>query len=120
MWSPVGARDGIAAGLVRLLGDEVTVYGFPRIIDQPTKPTVVLLIDGVRSPDVACAVPIVELIAWAVTPLTEPGPADDALDTLLGDVLTALDALGIAWTRADHGVWNTTHPAYKIALETRL
>jgi len=56
-----------------------------------------------------------------IEPRTEPGPADDALDDKLIDLLAAIDdfGAGLTWSTATSVVWGdpASNPAYDIELQ---
>lgn len=81
---------------------------------------VLVLVDSVEPPSVACPSDIVHLDVIAVVPVREPGPADDALDALHDLVAAALDQLPAAYRgRTERVTYLDTWPAYKIPLEVR-
>jgi hypothetical protein len=109
-----GTRARVAAALAPAF---VHVIAYPRDVDQVQDPTAVVVVESVDPPSVACPAPVVTLSVWVVTPLTEPGPADDAADTLLDAALSALTGAGITWTTAERAVWRDRNPAYRVTIE---
>lgn len=108
------ARTAIAT-LLRLTIPGLTVVEFGRQADQPDKRRVTITASGILGPRVACPARSYELLLSAVTPLTDPGPADDDLDELVDQVLEALDAAGVEWgERVERGTWLEAHHAYLI------
>lgn len=95
----------------------LTVWDHPHVPDQPTGPTAVIAVTRVLPADVACPYARTEADVWVFTGLTDGPDAYDALDQLLAAVLATFDTSGIRWTEANPGVWNTTHPAYRITTE---
>jgi hypothetical protein len=112
---PRNARAAVAAALSSIT--DLRVIPYPLGPDQPTSPTVVVVVTAVRPADVACPHARTELDLWLFTQATTDEPAYDALDDALPPVLAGLVAAGITWTEATAGVWNSTHPAYRIATE---
>lgn len=112
---PRNARRAVAAALSGI--PDLRVVPSPAAPDQPQGPTVVLAVSRVLPADVACPYARTELDAWLVTGKTADTVAYDELDDALAVVLDAFDAHGIRWVDATPGVWNNTHPAYKIATE---
>lgn len=120
MSNPATTRAALAADLSTRLPD-VDVIEAPRADPPVERPRLVLAIRQVTAADVACPYSRVSVDLWAVVPNQDVGPADDALDTFLGDVLAALDATPhTTWTVADRGVFVDTHPAYRIAVERNI
>jgi uncharacterized protein YggE len=113
--NPRTAREHVAAALSSV--PDLRVWAYPHTPDQPTSPTVVLAVQRVVPADVACPYVRTELDVWLFTQATTDAPAWDALDDALATVLDALDAAGVRWTEASTGVWNATHPAYRITTE---
>ena len=57
------------------------------------------------------------IVVTLAVPQTEPGPADDALDDWLMDVLACLrvdDTAGVRWQTATRAVLDDSWPAYEI------
>ncbi len=61
---------------------------------------------------------------YVVTPLTTPGPADDALDALLADVLDLLDAndtdRALFWESATRATYRDAYPCYLVSLTAHI
>lgn len=97
---------------------DVTVWPWPKAVDQPAGRTVVLVVDSVAPADVACPDTRVTVTAYLFTGLTADGPAWDALDALLDDALEAIDGQrACRWTNVDTALYRDTHPAYRLTIE---
>ncbi len=108
------ARASVAAAL-RAGIPGLTVVEYGRQADQPDTRRVTITASAVLAPRVACPDRAYEVLLNVVTPLTEPGPADDDLDELIDQVLTVLEAAGIDWgERVERGTWLDAHHAYLI------
>jgi len=82
-----------------------------------SQPVVVLKLEEVkRHPDAPNGARLISYTLTIIEPKTEPGPADDALDTKLLLLLAAIDkAPGIAWSTAKRVVTDT-NPAFDVTL----
>lgn len=109
------ARATAARALAKITG--VDVHDYPRAVDQPVRPFLVLAPTRVVPADVACPTTRVQLDVWVVTQHTDHGTAADPLDALLDQVLDALDAAQVRWTDAEPVIYRDTHAAYRVAVE---
>jgi hypothetical protein len=96
------------------------VVGYSRSLTI-AEPTVMVRVDIV-TPAGACRDYAMSLIV--AVPQTDPtGPADDALDDALEDVLYALDvnadAVGIQFKQAIRSVLDEAYPAYRVEVNVR-
>jgi hypothetical protein len=115
----VDARTQLAGLLEHALPD-VDVVVDARSPEQLPRRRVVLLSRSVDPSPVACPVPVLELEAWAITPLTTPGRADDDVDDFVDDVLDALDDSDVVWTSCERGLWADAYPCFRITIERML
>lgn len=114
-------RADVAAALEQRLPGDTLIVGRPAALDAITTRTLLVGLSAIDPPDVACPAWQVGVLLWAVSPLTDDdGHADDDVDAFLEDVLTACDAAGLAWTRAERAIWRDTNPAYRIELGVTL
>lgn len=112
---PRPAREAITTALGSI--PALRVWSWPHVPDQPTTATAVLAVTAVRPADVACPHARTDVDVWLFTAATTDAPAYDDLDDALSSALSALTAAALTWTEATAGVWNGTHPAYRIAVE---
>lgn len=112
-------RAQLAAVLAGELADaDVIPYGVE--LDAIEADTVLVVIDAVRPPDVACPTDTVEATIVAVVPTRAPGLADDDLDALHDRVTDALDPLpGLRRVRSTRGRYQESWPAYLLQIEVR-
>lgn len=108
------AREHVANVLRANLPADVEVIAYGRQADQPSKRRVTIVSGTVDPPERACPSRYASVVLTAVTPLTDPGPADDDLDELLDLVLDALDAGAVIYGTAQRGTWLDTHHAYEL------
>lgn len=113
------ARDEVVAVLTAAMPTGIAVLPYSRDIDPPSQPTVMVRIDEVTPSSQPQALRDYGFALILVASKTTPGPADDELDALLEDVLTALDASEqITWSKATRATFNEQYPAYQVDLNT--
>lgn len=112
-------RTLVKDALTPLLGASCDLMEYARQVPPPPRPVVMIRADEV-TPNVAG---LDEARRWkfalvVLASLTDPtGPADDQLDTLLEDVLHAVDqAPGLTWESAKRAVYADTTPAYEVTV----
>lgn len=89
-------------------------------LDAVEAPTVLVIVDSVEPPSVACTTDVVHLDVLVIGYAREAGPADDQLDTLFDVVAPALDSLPSALRgRAERVTYLDTWPCYRIPVEVR-
>jgi len=108
--APVTVRSTVMAALKPLLPKSWALFEYNTNLDEITVPTVVLSFERYERSKVAPrAIRSATFVLTIVQPMIHPGPADDALDADVIDLLNALDdiAEGVAtvvWTTAVRGV----------------
>ena len=119
------ARAAVIAALSTQVGpglplEGVDVIGYARSIDPPAVNTVLVRLDDVvPSPDNPQAENLHHYSLILLTPLTEPGAADDELEAFLEDVLFAVAKAGnLTWSKATRATYQgTNYPAFEVALD---
>ena len=109
-------RTEVVAALKRELPTSYAVTGL-RTMDSVTKKTLLVYQESVQP--VALFEPRVtaRLAVWILVPQTQPGPADDALDDALTDVLGVIHGMGqVAWESAERGVLEESWHGYKVTV----
>lgn len=97
----------------------ISVIPYYRDLDAPSKPTVMVRIDEVTPSQFPQALRDYGMALILVASKTVAGPADDELDGLLEDVLTALDGSDqLTWSKATRATFNEQYPAYQVDLNT--
>lgn len=113
------ARAVVVTALSGLVPTGIVVMPYAREIDPPSKPTVMVRIDEVSPSQFPNAIRDYGMALILVGTKTAPGPADDELDGLLEDVLTALDGSDqLSWSKATRATYNEQYPAYQVDLST--
>lgn len=113
------ARAIVVDTLGTLVPEGINVIPYAREIDPPTKPTVMVRIDEVNPSQFPTAIRDYGMALILIASKTAPGPADDELDALLEDVLTALDGSDqMSWSKATRATYNEQYPAYQVDLNT--
>lgn len=116
-----GVRQRIATAVAAVLDpDDSTVRGYGVNLDAVEHPTVLVLVDSVEPPSVACPSDVAHVDVILVVPQREAGPADDALDALFDLVAPALDQVAAAYRgTAERVTYLESWPAYRIPVEVR-
>lgn len=116
----MGTRAELAAALKPLLPSTVKIIDVPRSVDglEAKKPVVILYRESRSKAPNAIGDYIDSFTVWAVSPIVDVRRGEDGLDTLLDDLLLAIDAIQwINWEQAERAVFGDQQaPAYKITL----
>lgn len=97
---------------------DTTVIPYPRAVDSPTGRTAVLAVEAGEPAGTACPDTVVTVVAYLFTGLTADLAAWDQVDTLLDDVLAAVDAQrACRWTGFESVIYRDAFPAYRLTLE---
>jgi len=101
-------REHIIAGLKPLLPKKWALQPFSGVPDNIAVPTVILSLQSYSRAAIAPrAARTASFVLTVLEPKIAPGPADDALDDDLLDLLNAIDLLGenaaITWSTAERG-----------------
>lgn len=115
----VNVRNYIVAALTPLLPKRWKIKGFNSLPDDIAVPHVILVFQRyTRSTIAPRAWRNAEFVLTIVTPKTDPGVADDALDDEVIDLLNAIDQLAetnLTWTTAERGEAGS-RPGFDISL----
>jgi hypothetical protein len=112
-----GVRAELAGDLMLALPAGVVMLDYYANPDNIGGPTVVVGIRKGDRGDAGCA-PNLAMDVYGIVGKVDPGPADDELDGLLDQLLTALDGIGYAnWSTFDRAVFSDTWPCYLITVE---
>lgn len=110
-----GARAALADHLRTETGLDVLPY--LGSVDNVGKPLVLVGIATTKPDDTGTA-ELVTMPVWIVAAQTEPGPADDELDTAHDLVVAALLTMkATTWTAGQRGVYGDSQPAYELTVE---
>lgn len=115
-------RQQLTDALSAALGDDVIVQAYADDVDPPARPLLMLRLDEITRPPAGPHHRLYTFGLIVLTPLTETGPADDQLESIVETVLYALDTaepLGaVIWTAAKRASYRDTYPAFEISLAT--
>lgn len=119
--TPADARQAVADLLTPALTD-VDVWPTPRPALPQVRPSIVIAARQMTPAPAVCG-RTTALDVWCIVANTDDeGPADAALDTLLGQVLDLFDAHSarLTWSVAIRQVWLDANPCYRIEVEYTL
>jgi hypothetical protein len=101
-------------------GSDADVYAYPAVLDNLTRPAVLLAPTHRSGPAQACPSGQLDLEVLVVSPITTPGPADDALDDALDVILDALLTYpGTTLDPATRGVYLNAWPCWTLPIGLR-
>jgi hypothetical protein len=105
-----------------LLPSGWNLVNHPDSLDVISKPVVMLKLQSVvPSPAAPGSAYLATYVLTVIEPKTDPGPAHDALDDKLLELLAALQTVpGLIWTNAEWVMFSDTNPAYDISLTVTL
>lgn len=114
-----GIRSALAAHVAAALPADTVTRPYGVNLDSIDHPTVLVFVDSIDPPSVACPADVAHVDVLVVTHLREPGTADDALDALFDLAAPAADAFPGTVKRgtAERVTYLDTWPAYRIPLE---
>jgi hypothetical protein len=95
----------------------LTVWPYSQPVERVDTHTVIVSTAKVVPASVAVPGRTLTLELWLISPATEVGVSDDALEDALEAVLAVLDANAVEWTNAEPAVWRDIHPAFRIEVE---
>lgn len=113
-------RSELAAALKPLLPRQTKIVDTPRSIDglETNRPVVMLYRETLTKAPNAIGDYFSTFALWIISPGIDPVRAENALDSLLDQVIVALDQVSwLNWTAAERSVFGDNQaPAYKINL----
>lgn len=114
-------REALAAALVDGMPLGVDVFDYPTADAPAGSWRVIIALDSIDPPDVACPVRVYAFKVYALTNLTDPEAVEVDLDDLVELVLAAVDdAPSMTWSKAARGVWQDTVPSIQVDVEVTL
>lgn len=116
----VNLREHVVGTLKPLLPARWNLKAANDLTDDIDRPTVVLVFQKWERSTIAPATQrVATFVLTILEPKTNPGPADDALDDDLAELLTAIETagqeLGMTWTTAERGV-SHSKPGFDITI----
>lgn len=117
----MSVRSDLAAALKPLLPATIKIIHVPRSLDglETNRPVVMLYREGITKAPNAIGHHLNDFALWLISPNIDPTRAEDSLDTLLDDVIAALDPLDwVNWSQVERSTFGDNQaPAYKITLQ---
>lgn len=113
-------RNKISTAIVDVVPVDTVVRPYGVNLDAIETPTVLVYVTEVDPPSVACPSDVAHIDVLLISPLREPGIADDLLDNMHDLIAPALSAVrGVARGTSERTAYLDTWPAYRIPLEVR-
>jgi hypothetical protein len=113
-------RSDFAAALKPLLPASIKIIDIPKSLDglEPNKPVVMLYREQMTKAVNAQGNYLNQFAVWIVTPYVDPARSEDSLDTVLDQVIEAIDDITwMNWSVAERSTFGDQQaPAYKITV----
>lgn len=114
-------RSELVAALKPLLPNSVKFVDVPRGLDgiESSRPVVLLYRERIAKAPNAQGSYFNTFALWVISPNVDPRRAEDQLDNMLDQVITALDGVSwLNWVNADRSVFGDNQaPAYRVELQ---
>lgn len=111
------ARTEVVAALTAVLPSDITILPYSRSIDPPYQSTVMVRVDEVRPSVQPQAFREYKFAVLVIAKHATFGAADDELDSLLEDVLLAIDkSTLLTWQLATRASFEEKYPAYEVEI----
>lgn len=113
-------RSDLAAALKPLLPPRTKIVDVPRSLDgiETSRPVVLLYRESVTKAPNSIGAYFNTFALWIISPNTDLSRAENQLDTMLDEVITALDTVTwLNWSSAERSVFaDNQAPAYRLEL----
>lgn len=114
-------RSELIAALKPLLPARIKFVDVPRSLDgiETGRPVVLVYRERIAKAPNAQGSYFNTFALWVISPNIDPKRAEDQLDTMLDEVITALDGVAwLNWINADRSVFGDNQaPAYRVELQ---